>query len=262
VDEKHRPPLADEDAERPSELPRGAALVRRTAAALARLSELQERLYADAGQALLVVVQARDAGGKDGTIRTVFGACSPVGVHVANFGAPSALELRHDFLWRVHAAVPPRRMIGVFNRSHYEAVLVERVRGLTPEAVWSRRYVQINDFEQLLAESGTTVLKFFLHVSREEQRRRFRKRLARVDEQWKFKAGDLDDRALWDEYTRAYDDALRRCSTAHAPWYVVPANHKPTRDLLVAEVVVATLERMDPRYPTADEATLKLGKSL
>ena len=258
VHELDRPPLTEDDAAPPDGLPRGDALAERTAAVLAQISELQERLYADGRRALLVVLQARDTGGKDGTIRTVFGACSPVGLEVTSFGVPSALELRHDFLWRVHAAVPPLGVVGVFNRSHYEAVLVERVRELTPEAVWSRRYAQINDFERMLDESGTTVLKFFLHVSREEQHKRFRKRLVKSDKQWKFNPGDLDDSALWDDYTRAYDDVLRRCSTEHAPWYVVPANHKPTRDLLVAEVVAATLARMKPEFPAADAATLAL----
>ena len=249
VHELNRLPLADRDASPPDGLPRGDALAELTAEPLARLSELQERLYAEGRRALLVVLQARDAAGKDGTIRTVFGACNPVGLQVTSFGVPSALEQRHDFLWRVHAAVPPVGMIGVFNRSHYEAVLVERVRQLTPKAVWSRRYAQINDFERMLTESGTTVLKFFLHVSREEQHGRFRKRLEKGDKQWKFKAGDLDDSALWDDYTQAYGDVFRRCSTPDAPWYVVPANNKKVRDLLVAEVVAATLERMRPRSP-------------
>jgi PPK2 family polyphosphate:nucleotide phosphotransferase len=258
VHQLDRPPLTEEDAAPPDGLPRGDARAGRTAVALAQISELQERLYAEERRALLVVLQARDAGGKDGTIRTVFGACNPVGLQVTSFGVPSALEQRHDFLWRVHAAVPPMGVVGVFNRSHYEAVLVERVRELTPEAVWSRRYAQINDFERMLDESGTTVVKFFLHVSRAEQHKRFRKRLEKRDKQWKFNPGDLDDSALWDEYTQAYDDALRRCSTEHAPWYVVPADHKPTRNLLVAEVVAATLARMKPEFPAADAATLAL----
>jgi PPK2 family polyphosphate:nucleotide phosphotransferase len=253
VHELDRPPLTDRDASPPDGLPRGDALAELTAASLARLSELQERLHAEGRRSLLVVLQARDAAGKDGTIRTVFGVCNPVGLQVASFGVPSALELRHDFLWRVHAAVPPAGMIGVFNRSHYEAVLVERVRELTPKAVWSKRYAQINDFERLLTESGTTVLKFFLHVSREEQRNRFQKRLEKGDKQWKFKAGDLDDSALWDGYTQAYGDVLRRCSSADAPWYVVPADNKRVRDLLVAEVVASTLERMRPRFPKFDD---------
>jgi PPK2 family polyphosphate:nucleotide phosphotransferase len=253
VHELDRLPLHDRDASPPDGLPRGDALAELTAAPLARLSELQERLYAEGRRSLLVVLQARDAAGKDGTIRTVFGACNPVGLEVTSFGVPSALELRHDFLWRVHAAVPPAGMIGVFNRSHYEAVLVERVRGITPEAVWSKRYAQINDFERLLVESGTTVLKFFLHVSRDEQRKRFRKRLEKGDKQWKFKAGDLDDSALWDDYTEAYGDVLRRCSSADAPWYVVPADDKRARDLLVAEVVAETLAGMRPRFPKSDD---------
>jgi PPK2 family polyphosphate:nucleotide phosphotransferase len=256
--ELDRLPLADADAEPPAGLPRGGALRSLAAASLDGLPELQERLYAEGRRSLLVVLQARDAGGKDGTIRAVFGGCNPIGVQVTSFGAPSALERRHDFLWRVHQAVPATGMIGIFNRSHYEAVLVERVRELTPESVWSKRYAQIVDFERLLAESGTTVLKFFLHVSREEQHARFRKRLQKADKHWKFSAGDLDDSALWDEYTRAYDDALRRTSTEHAPWYVVPADHKPSRNLLVAEVVVDTLARMDPRYPDADVDTSAL----
>lgn len=214
-----------------------------------RLDELQEALYAESRRALLVVLQGRDTSGKDGTLRKVFGPMDPQGATVTGFKAPTELELKHDFLWRVHQAVPARGMIGIFNRSHFEDVLVVRVKRLVPEAVWRPRYEQINQFERMLVETGTVVLKFYLHISREEQRKRL---LARLDEPakfWKFNPGDLEDRRLWDEYTAAAEEMLTRTSTEAAPWYVVPADRKPVRDLLVAEEVVAALERMDPRYP-------------
>jgi PPK2 family polyphosphate:nucleotide phosphotransferase len=224
---------------------------------LAKVEELGAALYAESRRALLVVLQARDAGGKDGTIRKVFGALNPQNLRLTDFGAPSREELSHDFLWRVHRAVPPYGRVGVFNRSHYEDVLVARVRGLVPEEVWSRRYAQINAFERILAENGVTIIKFFLHVSREEQKQRLRKRLQDPAKNWKFQASDVEDRLLWDDYTAAYQDALSRCSTAHAPWYVVPADKKPIRNLLVAQVLVDTLRRMAPTIPAATPAVLR-----
>ena len=238
--------------------PKGAELAAATAALLERLAALQEALLAEGRRALLVVLQARDTGGKDGTIRNVLGAVSPQGLRVTSFGRPTEAELARDFLWRVHQEVPPRGVVGVFNRSHYEDVLAVRVRALAPESVWQLRYQQINDFERLLSESGTTVVKLFLNVSRDEQAERLRARLADPRKNWKFQEGDIDDRAHWDAYTAAYADALARCSTAWAPWYVVPADKKKARDYLVAEILVDTLERMRPEYPRADERVLGL----
>jgi len=214
-----------------------------------RLDELQRRLHAEGARALLVVLQGRDASGKDGTMRKVFGPLDQLGVVATSFKAPTGEELRHDFLWRIHRAVPGRGAIGVFNRSHYEDVLVVRVRGLAPESVWRPRYEQINLFERILVENGTVVLKFLLHISRAEQRERLLARLNDPEKYWKFNANDLAERALWDQYTEAYGEALARTSTEAAPWYVVPADSKRVRDVLVARTVVETLERMDPRWP-------------
>ena len=227
-----------------------------------RLEELQEALYAESKRALLVVLQARDAGGKDGTIRRVFSSVNPQGCTVTSFKAPSHLELAHDFLWRVHAATPARGMIGIFNRSHYEDVLAVRVHELVPRKVWKKRYDQINDFERILTENGTTIVKFFLHVSKEEQRERLCERLLDPKKNWKFEAGDLQERELWDEYTRAYLDVFRKCSTKYAPWYIVPADRKHARDYLVLDTIVSALEEMDLKYPKADTATLKLLEKL
>jgi PPK2 family polyphosphate:nucleotide phosphotransferase len=251
-------PLRDEDALPPKRAPRGGALDREQEKLLSNLQELGAALYAESRRALLVVLQARDAGGKDGTIRKVFGALNPQNLRLTDFGAPSREELAHDFLWRVHRAVPPFGRVGVFNRSHYEDVLVARVRGLVPEQVWSRRYAQINAFERILVENGVTILKFFLHISRDEQKERLRKRLHDPAKNWKFQQGDLEDRRLWDDYTAAYQDVLRRCSTPHGPWYVVPADKKPVRNLLVAQVVVDTLRRMSPAHPPAEPEVLRL----
>jgi PPK2 family polyphosphate:nucleotide phosphotransferase len=223
-----------------------------------RLDELQNALYAESKRALLVVLQARDAGGKDGTIRRVFTSVNPQGCTVTAFKAPSAIELAHDYLWRVHAAVPARGMIGIFNRSHYEDVLAVRVHKLVPKKVWKQRYDQINDFERILTENGVTILKFFLHISKEEQRLRLCDRLIDPAKNWKFQAGDLDERKLWDDYTRAYVDVFRKCSTKYAPWYLVPGDRKHARDFLVMETIVSTLEEMDPTYPKADPKALAL----
>jgi PPK2 family polyphosphate:nucleotide phosphotransferase len=214
-----------------------------------RMDALQRALYAEGTRALLVVLQGRDASGKDGTLRKVFGPLDPLGVTATSFKAPTELELRHDFLWRVHLAAPPRGAIGVFNRSHYEDVLVVRVRELVPESVWRPRYDQINHFERILIDNGTVILKFLLHISREEQRQRLAERLEDPEKYWKFNAGDLQERELWDDYTAAYREMLTRTSTAEAPWYVVPADDKPARDVLVARTVTETLEAMNPRYP-------------
>ena len=217
-----------------------------------RLTELQEAFYADGSRALLLVLQGRDASGKDGVIKSVSGAFNPSGVRIASFGPPTPLELRHDFLWRVHQQIPPLGMISVFNRSHYEDVLVVRVRKLVPETVWRARYGQINEFEELLAESGVVVRKCMLHVSREEQGERLRERLHDPHKNWKFRLGDLDDRALWDDYTEAYKDALRETSTKAAPWYIVPSDDNKVRNFLVARMMVETMEGLDSRYPPMD----------
>jgi PPK2 family polyphosphate:nucleotide phosphotransferase len=214
-----------------------------------RLDTLQRRLYAEGTRALLVVLQGRDTSGKDGALRKVFGPLDPLGVTATSFKAPTEEELRHDFLWRIHRAAPGLGTIGVFNRSHYEDVLVVRVRRLVPESVWRPRYEQINRFERILVENGTVILKFLLHISREEQRERLAARLEDPEKYWKFNANDLAERELWDDYTEAYRELLQRTSTAAAPWHLVPADTKRVRDVLIARTVVETLERMDPRYP-------------
>ena len=244
--------LTDKAARGPRGLPEGRALEDALGQALDRLNEMQQRFYSDGRRALLVVLQGRDASGKDGVIRRVFGACNPLGLRITAFAAPSDVERSHDYLWRVHRAVPPRRYIGIFNRSHYEDVLVARVRGLVPKKVWRERYAQINAFEAMLAASGTVVAKFFLHVSRRAQGERLLERLDDPVKHWKFDPGDLDDRDRWDDYTDAYTDVLSRCSTDVAPWYVVPADDKKVRDYLIARTLLRTLKRLELRYPTPD----------
>jgi PPK2 family polyphosphate:nucleotide phosphotransferase len=201
---------------------------------------------------LLVVLQAMDSGGKDGTIRRVFEGVNPQGVRVANFKAPTSSELAHDYLWRVHQKVPATGEIVIFNRSHYEDVLVVRVMGLVPEDRWQRRYDHINAFEKILADEGTTILKFYLHISKEEQAERFQARLDNPKKRWKFNAADLDHRRRWGDYMAAFEAVLSRTSAAHAPWFVVPANHKWYRDLVIAETLVDTLEGLDLRYPSPE----------
>jgi PPK2 family polyphosphate:nucleotide phosphotransferase len=225
---------------------------------LEKLSDLQNVLYAESKQSLLVVLQAIDAGGKDGTIRQVFSGVNPQGCNVTSFKAPTDLEKSHDFLWRIHAQVPHKGMIGIFNRSHYESVLVERVKKLAPKDVWSRRYDHINAFEKMLTDEGVTILKFFLHISKKEQKRRMLERLDDQSKNWKFNPDDLADRALWDQYMEAYEDAMDKCSTKAAPWYVVPADHKWFRNWLVCDVIVRTLTAMDPKYPDAPEGLEKI----
>ena len=216
-----------------------------------RIRAVQERLYAEHRRSVLVVFQAIDTGGKDGTIRSVLEGVNPQGCRVWSFKVPSTEELDHDFLWRYHARTPGRGMIGVFNRSHYEDVLVVRVKNLVPEPVWAERYGLINDFERLLTASGTTILKFFLHISKDEQKERLEARIADPQKHWKFDAGDLTERKSWDAYQTAFNDALSRCSTPYAPWHVVPANRKWYRNLAIARTLADTLEAMDPQYPEA-----------
>jgi PPK2 family polyphosphate:nucleotide phosphotransferase len=220
-----------------------------TAELLTRLQELQSVFYADKRKALLLVLQGRDAAGKDGVIRAVYGAFNPVGVRVAAFGPPTELELGHDFLWRIHNRIPQRGMIGVFNRSHYEDVLVVRVRKLAPESVWRPRYEQINAFEKMLTDNNVIIRKCMLHISEKEQHKRLTERLENPKKNWKFRLGDLEDRALWDDYTDAYRDALTECSTPWAPWYVVPSDDKYVRNFLIARMLVETLESCDLQYP-------------
>jgi PPK2 family polyphosphate:nucleotide phosphotransferase len=218
-----------------------------------RIRALQERLYAESRRSLLVVLQAMDTGGKDGAIKHVFSGVNPQGCRVWSFKQPSAEELAHDFLWRYHRRAPARGMITIFNRSHYEEVLIVRVKEIVPEQVWRERYELINAFERLLATEGVTILKFFLHISRAEQKRRLEARLSKPDKRWKFSPDDVRDRALWDPFQTAYQDAITRCSTKHAPWYVVPANRKWYRNLVVARTIADTLEAMDPRTPEPAE---------
>jgi PPK2 family polyphosphate:nucleotide phosphotransferase len=220
---------------------------------LRRIQDLQERLYAENERGLLIVLQALDTGGKDGTIKHVFSGVNPQGCRVSSFKIPSAEEANHDFLWRYHKSIPARGRIGIFNRSHYEDVLVVRVKNLVPEEIWRERYEQINAFERTLTLEGITVLKFFLHISRDEQKRRLQRRLDNPNKRWKFSSDDLKERALWDAYQRAFEDALSKCSTEHAPWYVVPANKKWYRNLVVASTIADILEAMDPQYPPAEE---------
>jgi PPK2 family polyphosphate:nucleotide phosphotransferase len=234
------------------------ASAKELAAGLQRLSALQDRLWAEAKQAVLVVVQGIDAAGKDGTIKHVMGAFNPQGCPVTAFKVPSADELAHDYLWRVHARAPGQGEIGIFNRSHYEDVLVVRVHGLVPKSVWSKRYAQINAFEETLAAAGTTVVKFFLHISREEQRRRLQDRYEDPTKRWKFKMSDLQERARWADYGAAFEDMLAKTSTKVAPWYVVPADRNWFRNLAVAEILGDVLEGLDPQYPAPTDLPANL----
>jgi PPK2 family polyphosphate:nucleotide phosphotransferase len=213
------------------------------------IAALQEKLFAEHRRALLVVFQALDAGGKDGTTRAVFSGVNPQGCRVTSFKAPTPVELDHDFLWRIHHAVPGRGEIGIFNRSHYEDVLVVRVDELVPKKVWSRRYEQINRFERHLVDNGTAIVKIYLHIGKEEQAERLRERIATPEKRWKFSPDDLRKRAQWDDYMEAYEDALRRCGTEAAPWYLVPADRNWVRNLAVSAIVRSTLEEMDPQVP-------------
>ena len=214
-----------------------------------RLDALQNLLYADATRSLLVVLQGLDAAGKDGTVRHIFRGMDPQGISVFSFKEPTARELAHDFLWRVHKRTPQKGEVVVFNRSHYEDVLVVRVHELVPESVWSKRYALINDFESNLVESGTRILKFFLHISPEEQLSRFKERLEDKTRNWKISESDYSERKLWPQYIEAYDEALSRTSTEHAPWFVIPANHKWFRNLAISRIIADALEGMNLKLP-------------
>jgi len=218
---------------------------------IATISQLQERLYANSTRALLIVLQGMDTSGKDGTIRSVMSGVNPQGCKVVSFKAPSSQELAHDFLWRVHREVPAKGQIGVFNRSHYEDVLITRVHGWVSDEVVERRFEQIKEFEELLTENGTTILKFFLHISKEEQKERLEERIRDPEKRWKFNEGDLEERKLWNSYMSAFEDVMAATSTAHAPWYIVPANRKWYRNLVVASHVIEAMEDMKLKTPPA-----------
>lgn len=220
-----------------------------TVADVAEIDRLQEILYAEGKRALLIILQGMDTSGKDGTVRSVFGTTNPAGVHVTRFRSPSEEELSHDYLWRIHESVPAAGMIGVFNRSHYEDVLIVRVHHLAPSERIEARYRQINEFERHLTENGVTILKFFLHISKKEQKERLQARLDDRTKRWKFSHSDLAERKYWDDYWAAYQLVLERCSTEWAPWFVVPADHKWYRNAVVARVVRAALDALDPHYP-------------
>ena len=214
-----------------------------------KLPALQDRFYAEASRSILVILQAMDAGGKDGAIRHVFSSVDPQGCFVTSFKAPSTLERSHDFLWRHHLACPSKGMIGIHNRSHYEAVLVERVRDLAPKSMWSSRYEAINAFEESLVSEGTIILKFFLHISKQEQRERLQARVDDKQKHWKFNPEDLKEREYWDDYQTAYADALSKCSTKAAPWYCIPSDRKWFRNWAIGDILLRAMEKVDPKYP-------------
>ena len=212
-------------------------------------TDLAYRLYASNQRAVLLVLQGMDTSGKDGTIRTVMSGVNPQSFSIVSFKQPSSEELDHDFLWRIHKAVPRRGEIGIFNRSHYEDVLIVRVHNLVPEKEWRSRYDRINEFEELLVEGGVTIVKCFLHISKDEQRERLQARLDNPDKRWKFNKSDLSERKLWDDYQQAYEDALTRCNTHHAPWHIIPADRKWYRNLVVSRILRETLEKLNPQFP-------------
>lgn len=217
------------------------------------LMQLQNVLYAENKHNFLIVLQGMDTSGKDGTIKHVFHGVNPQGVRIANFKVPSKIELEHDYLWRIHKQAPGKGEIAIFNRSHYEDVLVVRVHDLVPKDVWSKRYAQINAFEKMLAEEGTTILKFFLHIDLDEQKERLQARLADPHKQWKFRKGDLDERKLWPNYIQAYEDVLSKTSTKYAPWYLIPANRKWYRNLIISTILIETLKNLKMKYPPPED---------
>ncbi|MFL5618344.1 MAG: PPK2 family polyphosphate kinase [Gemmatimonadaceae bacterium] len=258
VESKKDIKLGDAHARMPNHGKSEEELERLSAKESARIADLQRVFWAAGSHALLIVLQGRDASGKDGTIRKVFSSVNPQGCTVSGFKQPTELELRHDFLWRIHSQIPPRGMIGIFNRSHYEDILVPRVHGISPKKVWSARYDQINDFERMLAANGVVQLKFMLHISRDEQKTRFEERIEDETKNWKFRVGDLDDRKRWDDYTKAYAAILEKTSTEWAPWYLVPADDKDVRNYLIARCIADTLESLDLKYPDPDPALADL----
>lgn len=226
------------------------------AAHVEKLASLHDLLYAEHKRSLLVVLQGMDAAGKDGTIKHVMSGVNPQGCRVTSFKQPSTLELDHDFLWRIHAAVPERGDIGIFNRSHYEDVLVARVHNLVPRETWKKRYVEINDFEKMLSENNVHILKFFLHMSSKEQEKRFMQRLSDPRKNWKASAADFSERKSWKAYQQAYQDAIANCSTKHAPWYVIPSDHKWFRNFAVGEIIIGAMESFKMQYPSANPKEL------
>jgi PPK2 family polyphosphate:nucleotide phosphotransferase len=226
------------------------------------LQDLHELLYAEGKRALLIVLQGMDAAGKDGTIKHVMSGVNPQGCAVTSFKQPSAVELAHDFLWRIHAATPGKGSIGIFNRSQYEDVLIARVHKLVPKPVWEARYSEINSFEKMLTENGVHIVKFFLHISKEEQERRFEERLQDKNKNWKASAADFKEREFWDDYQKAYEDAIARCSTKYAPWYVIPADHKWFRNYAVAEIAIQTLQSMHMKFPKPNKEVASLSSKV
>jgi len=222
------------------------------ATTIEEINVLQDRLYAEGKRSLLVILQGMDTSGKDGTVRGVFNATGPMGVTVQPFRKPCGEELMHDYLWRAHIAAPRKGTIGIFNRSHYEDVLIAKVRKLAPHTEIENRYEQINAFEKMLVENGTIILKFMLHISKSEQGKRLQERLDHPDKRWKFQAADLDDRRDWKDYIHAYEIMLERCSPSYAPWHVIPSDHKWARNAAIAGIVCETLRQMDPQYPQPD----------
>ncbi len=216
-----------------------------------KMADMFRRLYAENERSILLVLQGMDTAGKDGTIRTVMRGVNPSSCQVVSFKRPSEEELEHDFLWRVHKSVPRRGNIGIFNRSHYEDVLIVRVHTLVPEKMWKKRYQQINNFEAMLTENGTTIVKCFLHISKDTQRQRLQARVDEPSSNWKFNPDDLSERKLWDEYQEAYTVALEKCSTQHAPWHIIPSDKKWYRSLVVSELLLETIQKMDPQFPPA-----------
>ena len=241
--------LKDRPTDDTSQFDSKASAERAIEANLEKLGALQPILYAEGKRSLLIILQGMDTSGKDGTIKHVFSGVNPQGCSVVSFKTPSTEELAHDYLWRIHAHTPAKGMIAIFNRSQYESVLVERVHKIVPKDVWSRRYEQINNFERMLSDEGTSILKFFLHISRKEQKERLEARLEDPDKNWKFDEHDLAERELWDDYQEAYEDALRECSTDYAPWYIVPADRKWFRNWVVSDVIGREMEQMKLRYP-------------
>jgi PPK2 family polyphosphate:nucleotide phosphotransferase len=225
---------------------------------LARLTDLQDRLWAEQRHPVLIVLQGIDAAGKDGSVNHVMSAFNPMGCAVTSFKVPTPIELAHDYLWRVHERVPGKGEIAIFNRSHYEDVLVVRVHDIVPKKVWSKRFGQINAFEELLTSTGTTIIKFFLLIDKDEQKARLQSRIDDPTKNWKFKLGDLAERKLWDDYLTAYEDALSKCSTAAAPWYVIPANRNWFRNRAIADIVADTLDDLKPAYPPSTEDLSKV----
>jgi PPK2 family polyphosphate:nucleotide phosphotransferase len=245
--------LRDFDANYTAGIAKGEHVQAELADNVAALDDLGYRLYAEGRRSLLLVLQGMDTAGKDGTVRHVMEGFNPQSCQVTSFKQPSLEELAHDFLWRIHHAAPRKGNVGIFNRSHYEDVLVVRVHGIVPKEEWQSRYERINRFEQLLCEGGTTIVKVFLHISKDEQRKRLQSRLDDPKKRWKFSRADIAERRYWRDYQRAYEAALTRCNTEYAPWYIVPANRKWYRNLVISRILRKTLEKMGPQFPKAEK---------